>query len=457
MIANHELLLLVEKLFLRTWHICPLWRSLRTWHRARNMAAMELRQPVDVSETTCNEEDPAKAMEGDPAKAKEGDPVRAKRKTKSILEKEGQRLLDMMERRSPAEVEAHIKQSPKGIIDYKNDNGCCPLYAAAWHGRADIIKVLLQHNPDVDATDLGGNTTLMLAASVGNANIVEMLLDAGSFPDSVTEEGYTALYHAAEYPSCARLLVKAGANRNIKGPNGQTPIQRARDLSVRSNHDTRGSEAAAILHEADTMEMLQRVAERRAQEPEAVRTGPQLFEACRKGDLEEANRLIELGADIAVVYMDDKGRTALWAACKAGKANIARLLLQSNALVDQCDDDGMTPLMIACQQGKVECAEACMNAGARVNAINKKGFTPLLLAVYNRQTEVANMLLDKGASHQASVQGKTAVEYARMVVRAAPNDARKALVRRLEDMDRAEADAQHEITKLMSQMGNRGR
>ena len=76
--------------------------------------------------------------------------------------------------------------------------------------------------------------------------------------------------------------------------------------------------------------------------------------------------------------------------------------------------------------------------------------------MYNRNPPIAHLLLDKGAQWTAKVQGKDAYDYAKMVVKAAPNDARKGILKRLEDIQKGEVEAQHHFTQMMSRAGGGG-
>ena len=94
-----------------------------------------------------------------------------------------------------------------------------------------------------------------------------------------------------------------------------------------------------------------------------------LFEACRRGNLGEAERLIEAGADVN--YRDEKR--------------------------------GETPLHAATQTLNIKLVELLINNGADVNIKDKYGIGPLYVAAvwYNDgriHDEIVKMLLSKGAT-----------------------------------------------------------
>ena len=360
----------------------------------------------------------------------------------------GQRVLDMIKTTLPPEkMIAHLKRAPAHVIDYQNDGECGPIHACCWHNIPALGKVFIDAGCDVEKR-MNGQTPLMMACSVGSIELVEMILEAGAYVNAVAPNGATALSEAINHPHILRKILEAGADRTIK-KEGKTPLEQAREPGFM--YGEARSVSLQILREYDQIDLLKKVAERRANEPKALLLGPKLWEACKAGQLEEANKLINEDAD--VLFPGDKGRSPLWIACRHGKTSCAALLLQSNALLDQIDEDGSSPLIAAAQNGKLECVELCVERGARINGVNKKGFTPLIAAIYNRHAHVANYLIEKGARVDVKAQGKTALEYAKIVVRAAPSEAAKKLVATIEEKEQAEVDAQKHLSEVMSRAG----
>ena len=96
-----------------------------------------------------------------------------------------------------------------------------------------------------------------------------------------------------------------------------------------------------------------------------------LWRACEGGDLVEVRWMLECGA--AVNHAADperrgaaknRGATPLHAACRAGHAEIARLLLDHGAAVDLAKQDGGTPLYLVCQEGHEQIARLLLEGGA---------------------------------------------------------------------------------------------
>ncbi|GAA6087845.1 ankyrin repeat and MYND domain-containing protein 2-like [Tachysurus ichikawai] len=83
-------------------------------------------------------------------------------------------------------------------VNCLDENGMTPLMHAAYKGRADLCRLLLQHGADVNCNEHEyGYTALMFASLSGNAEITWMMLDAGAETDLVNSVGRTAAQMAA--------------------------------------------------------------------------------------------------------------------------------------------------------------------------------------------------------------------------------------------------------------------
>ncbi len=68
-----------------------------------------------------------------------------------------------------------------------------PLYMAARWGQPDVVRLLLAHEADINATDDRAGTALHGAAAMGHKEIVELLLEKGADVHARTRSGQTAL------------------------------------------------------------------------------------------------------------------------------------------------------------------------------------------------------------------------------------------------------------------------
>jgi ankyrin repeat protein len=79
-----------------------------------------------------------------------------------------------------------------------NRNGRRALNWAAWHDRADAVKVLLELKANIEGENITGFTALHHAAENGSMEAAKVLLAAGADVDHVNGQGMTALIIATE-------------------------------------------------------------------------------------------------------------------------------------------------------------------------------------------------------------------------------------------------------------------
>ena len=101
-----------------------------------------------------------------------------------------------------------------------------------------------------------------------------------------------------------------------------------------------------------------------------------LFDAVRRGNLAEVERLLSAGADVEA--RDELSQTLLHYACWGGHPDVVRMLIERGADVGVRDDgDGFTPLHQACFWGHADVARLLIDRGADVGARDKHNNTPL--------------------------------------------------------------------------------
>eukprot|EP01114_Cavostelium_apophysatum_P016722 TRINITY_DN4814_c0_g1_i3.p1 TRINITY_DN4814_c0_g1~~TRINITY_DN4814_c0_g1_i3.p1 ORF type:complete len:804 (-),score=200.33 TRINITY_DN4814_c0_g1_i3:47-2458(-) len=138
--------------------------------------------------------------------------------------------------------------------------GNTALHWAVINGQQEVIKALVEHGADPNATNFWGYTALALAvleeqldtaefllengsnaniasvhgisplhaaAAKGSADIVRLLIKNGAYLNSRDEELETPLFFALRenHPSVAQILIEAGADPNVQNSDGETPFE----------------------------------------------------------------------------------------------------------------------------------------------------------------------------------------------------------------------------------------
>lgn len=107
------------------------------------------------------------------------------------------------------------------------------LYAGA-EGFNDVLRLTLANGADVASTNRFGGTALIPASEHGHVETVRILIAAGVPVNHVNNLGWTAMQEAILLNSggpnqqeVVRQLLDAGANPNIRDPQGRTALENA--------------------------------------------------------------------------------------------------------------------------------------------------------------------------------------------------------------------------------------
>jgi len=137
-----------------------------------------------------------------------------------------------------------------------------------------------------------------------------------------------------------------------------------------------------------------------------------LLEAIKKGDTEEAIRIIQTsGIDVNVVLDKTHNNNALILASKSGHLDIVNALVAKEANVNAVNSYGHTALIIASYFGHLDIVNALVAVpDINVNAANEDGQTALITASKSGHLEIVNALIAKGADVNAvNSDGDTAL------------------------------------------------
>lgn len=122
-------------------------------------------------------------------------------------------MMRAIERNDVAQARALIAK--KIDPNLRKDTRASPTFMtfAAYHGRTEILQLLLAAGGDVNGLDGDMQTPLMQASSRGHIRAVKLLLKSGAGLNEVSKWSDTALAQArqAGHGKVAQLLIDAGA------------------------------------------------------------------------------------------------------------------------------------------------------------------------------------------------------------------------------------------------------
>ena len=241
----------------------------------------------------------------------------------------------------------------------KNDSGVAALIPAT--DNLESTRMLVEAGAEVNARTEAGDTALIVAAQrAGGARVVEYLLDKGANLKTATNDGATALHHAAECGDVdvLKLLVDKGADVDAQRKNpfgGQSPL----------------ASAVVFGHGAAVRYLLSKGAK-------ANIGDAGLSRAVFQGNVEIVKALLEAGVEVK-----NRGNQAfpgfggfepiLALACFSYNADpqIVRMLLDRGADPASKSQQGRTPLELARERGYEDVARLLVQAIEKKQAAAK--------------------------------------------------------------------------------------
>ena len=349
-------------------------------------------------------------------------------------------------------------------INAQAHNGRTPLHSAAFYGRKDLVKALLDHGANTYVQDEKGWSQLHLAAQEGHLEIVEMLVTMGAPVNAQSDNLRTPIHlacmrshtqivsylitHSADLSlkdskqwTCLhvayhhkrqevfRILLEHGIPVNAQTDEGRTCLhmlcshydgshyyieqllKHNANIGIKDKDGNTPLHLAAASNAPDIVDrLLQKAADVESENYSGMRPL-----SLGIGHINIVRKLIESGADVGAC--DKQGMTALHQACAKQSINVSvvqELLKCDKALVNRLTNAGSSPLHLACQSNnKKQVVQYLLDNGANVDEANTEGYTPVLYAARYGSAEVVKSLIAAKADHKARTKkGETALHMA---------------------------------------------
>ncbi|KAL1496537.1 hypothetical protein AB1Y20_014143 [Prymnesium parvum] len=213
--------------------------------------------------------------------------------------------------------------------------GASPLYWAASNGHEGAVRLLLEKNADIAATNNAGLSPLHWAASKGHEVIVRLLLENNADIAASTNVGFSPLHWAAMngHDGTVRLLLEKNADISARDN------VRVCACGWRRERVTMGVALTPL-----TLRLLS------ISSPRRQAGFSSLHWTASKGH-EGAVRLLLLENNVDIAARDNAGFSPLHWAAGNGHEGAVRLLLENNADIAARDNAGFSPLHFAAGNG----------------------------------------------------------------------------------------------------------
>lgn len=132
-------------------------------------------------------------------------------------------------------------------------SGNTPAFEAVLNWNPKIFQLLTDHGVDLRTRDAEGFTLLHYAVWAGNAEAVRQLTAKGLDVDAISKSGYTPLQLAIANdagmpdPAIVSELLRAGASRSLKNPQGKTAEDLLADFVKAGGSASLGNTILALL------------------------------------------------------------------------------------------------------------------------------------------------------------------------------------------------------------------
>ena len=226
----------------------------------------------------------------------------------------------------PTLISSGIKVNEQGQFGYS------ALHLATLKGNEQLITDLIKnHSADPNIKDNDGEVPLHKAIRVGNQSIMQCLINNRAILNIKVDSPFLHVAYAVKSLPSIELLVKLGADLNIKDSNGYSLLH----LAAMDDFPSLlllYSEFSKSLYDPD-------IKDNDGETP--------LHKATRLNKWENVEILIKIGSNINEISENNSKSTPLHLATLAGAVNIIKVLINRKADLNMKEGNGFTPLHLS--------------------------------------------------------------------------------------------------------------
>ncbi|CAF9930044.1 MAG: hypothetical protein ALECFALPRED_004507 [Alectoria fallacina] len=256
-------------------------------------------------------------------------------------------------------------------------------FLLGWRSRSSPgnIQTLLHAGARIDSQDYDGRSILhLLCQDTQSVSLIRELVNAGADPLAVDFAGNTLLHYVARHAAndyyskklqeLLETVIEFGVEPSSKNNLGQIPFHIAAGTREQPLANCKTDPLDFLLGPKCNSDV-------NAADSRGVRPIHLAATFCEK----RVRRLLIQGADANALTVE--GQSLLHIASRARQSNIVGLLIDLyvsrdlSRLIDHVDKDGRTALHYACRSGRVESVRVLLDVGADPNSTDHNGMSPL--------------------------------------------------------------------------------
>jgi ankyrin repeat protein len=241
-----------------------------------------------------------------------------------------------------------------------------------YQGAKNAVVWLIEQGASLNTRNFKRQNALHIAISYGKEEIALLLIEAGIETDVVDKEGNTPLAYAQQRGMSSVIRALGGEEKTP--PTGGVMAKKKKQKATRtpSSTTTQGGEKLGGSSEIkDAQAFLKK--KKKPREVGTQKAISMFLSDCRWGDLEAVKAYLTLGMDPNVAEpkgVGYGGETALIRTIEGDQRDIALMLMDAGADLEQTDGWGDTALRTAVNWQRWELLEEFLKRGANPNTIN---------------------------------------------------------------------------------------